>query len=92
MDTSALQSASIPYYAFSLWCFINVYTVVASFPDLPAHLQTLYTQLFFYPLRAGRSGQFGDAMMMSGGRGLVMVWKNDRRFQALPSSLDAHLH
>ena len=41
----------------------------SSFPDLPAHPQTLNARLFFYPLRAGRSGRFGDVMMMSGGRG-----------------------
>ena len=32
-------------------------------------------------IRAGRSGRFGDVMMMSGGRGwpdMVVVWKNDR--------------
>ena len=43
---------------------------VASFPDLPAHPQTLYARLFFYPLNAVRSGRFGDVMIMSGGRGL----------------------
>ena len=43
---------------------------IASFPDLPTHPQTLYAQLFFYPLNAGRSSGFGDVMMMSGGRGL----------------------
>ena len=48
-----------------------LYSYVASFPDLPAHPQTLYARLFFYPLKAGRSGRFGDVKMMSGGRGLA---------------------
>ena len=46
-------------------------SIVASFPDLPAHPQTLYTRLFFYPLKAGRSGRFYAIMMMSPGRGLA---------------------
>ena len=44
---------------------------LASFPDLPAHPQTLYARLFFYPLKAVRSGRFYAVMMMSPGRGLV---------------------
>ena len=45
------------------------YFRLASFPDLLTSKH--YTRdYFFYPLNTGRSGRFGDVMMMSGGRGL----------------------
>ena len=48
-----------------------MYLYVASFPHLPAHPQTIYAQLFFIHQKPVRSGQFGDVMMMSPGRGLA---------------------
>ena len=64
-------NSSLMKQVCNLFNTVIMYASIASFPDLPAHPQTLYARLFFYPLKAGRSGRFGDVMMMSGGRGLA---------------------
>ena len=46
--------------------------MVASYPDLHAHMQTLIIQ------KARRSGQFCDVMMMSPGRGLARSPNHDQ--------------
>ena len=48
-------------------CLLNI---VASYPDLPAHMQVFMRGYFLSHWKAGRSGRFGDVMMMSPGHGL----------------------
>ena len=46
-----------------------LYRDVASYSDLPARTQTFMRSYFLSHRKAGRSGQFGDVMVMSPGRG-----------------------
>ena len=43
---------------------------LASYPELPAYTQTFTRSYFLSHRKAGRSGQFGDVMLMTPGRGL----------------------
>ena len=55
---------------------------VASFPDLPAHPQTLYVQLFFYPLKAITHIMFAGERESLGTR-LLFPYLNEKRMMSL---------
>ena len=77
-------SGSVKVHVHTCTCKCTV--VVASYPDLPAHMQTFTRNYFLSHRKAGRSGRFGDVVMMSPGRGLEESLECER-VQALPTFL-----